>query len=336
MLRLLPPFDRRRFLIGAAGFAAPTLAAPALAQTSLRKAEISFQVDEDRLRALLGRRLREGLKRVFAEQGDFFAGEIVADAAGVLVTLRRAADFSLLAAALPRLDPGPARAAAPAEGLKLASLADSRTRIDFGAAVLDAQAALWRDRAKKMLEKALAPRKVSFADRDARGFALTLEGMDRAKWLAWIGGRIDLFFPATFALAPVALAPGPAAFSPRPFPRGDPTPPAIVDGEKILGNEDDVFLARVEGAGQEERLALELTRPGVDLFAARKSPVADKTAYALMFDRACAALAILDGAAGDGRMRLKVERGLGAGELADLILVGGSAPMVKQVDARFG
>ena len=79
-----------------------------------------------------------------------------------------------------------------------------------------------------------------------------------------------------------------------------------------------------------------LYRAGADVFAARSLPSADKTPYALMFDKALAATALLDGAASDGRMRLKIERGLDAMELAELILVGGSAPMVRQVEAKFG
>ena len=195
---------------------------------------------------------------------------------------------------------------------------------------------MWRDRAKKMLEKALAPRKTAFTDIDAQKFVLAVEGMDRARWLAWIGGRIDLFFPAVFSLAPVAPAPGPATFTPRPAPNGGPDQPVTVDGGKMLGNEDDVFLARVEGTGPGARLVLELTHPGADLFAARKLPVADNTAYALMFDKVLAARAVLDGAAADGRMRLKVEQGLGAADLAERIFLGGSAPMVRQVEARSG
>ncbi|MBB4198209.1 hypothetical protein GGD83_002002 [Rhodoblastus sphagnicola] len=321
----LSSLDRRRLLVGAAGFAMP-----ALAQTPLKKAEISFEIDEDRLRALFGRRLREGFKRLFPD------GEILADAAGAKITLRRPEDFSALAAVLPRLDPAPKSTAEPAQGLKLTKLADKAARIDFGAAALDAQAGLWRDRAKKMLEQALAPRKVAFADKEMRKFVLTVVGMDRAQWGGWIGGRIDLFFPAPFALAPVAAAPGPKTFAPRPFPRGGPDSAVVVEGDKLLGNEDDIFSARVEGKGSEERLVLELTRPGADLFAAKNLPAADKAAYALMFDRAVAARAVLDGPARDGRMRLNIEQGLGAADLAERILAGGSAPMVRQVEARFG
>jgi hypothetical protein len=314
MSALSPRIDRRRLLMVAAGFAAPALAAP-----TPKKADISFQIDDGRLRALFGRRLRDALARTLGDT--FFAGEAKADAAGVSVKLRRPEDLAKLSAALPRLG----------EGLQLAEPKDNATRIDWSAAALDAQAAIWRDRAKKMLEKALYPRVATFTDKDARNFALTVEGMERAKWLAWIGARIDLFFPAPFSLAPVAPAPGPTTISPRPFPRGGLDASVAVESAKILGNEDDIFRARADG----DRLVLELAPPGADLFAAKSLPVAEKTVYALMFDKALAALAALDGPASDGRMRLRIERGLGAAELAEMILIGGSAPMVKQVDARF-
>jgi len=341
MAAMLEKPDRRRLLLGAAGLLAPgfsasPLIAPVLAQAPPKSAEIIFAIDGDRLRVLLGHRLRDGLKRVFADRPDFFAGGITTDLAGVRVKLRRAEDVAALAVALPRLDPGLRPAAEPAQGLYITALAGGEARIDWSAPAFFAQASLWRDRAKKMLETALAPRKTAFTDTDAQKFVLALEGMDRARWLAWIGGRIDLFFPAVFSLAPVAPAPGPATFTPRPAPNGGPEQRVTVDGEKILGNEDDVFLARVEGTGPGARLVLELTRPGADMFSARKLPVADKTAYALMFDKALAAQAVLDGAAADGRMRLKVEHGLGAAYLAERIFLGGSAPMVRQVEARFG
>jgi hypothetical protein len=308
-----PFLDRRRLLIGAAGLAAPAFAAP-----SPKKAEVAFQVDDARLRTLFARRLREGLTRIL---GEVFFAEVSADAAGVKVKLRRPEDFQKLDAALPRL----------AGELKLGERKGDTTRIDWSAAALDAQARIWRDRAKKMLEKALGPRKPTFADKDDRNFILTVEGMDRAQWLAWIGARIDLFFPAPFSMAPVVPASA-TSFSPRPFPRGNLSATVAVDPAKMLGNEDDIFfVARAEG----DKLVIELTHPGAELFASKNLPAADKTAYALMFDKALAALCVLDGPAHDGQMKLKIERGLGAADLADLILIGGSAPMVKQVDARF-
>ncbi len=305
-----PSIDRRLLLLG--GLAAPAFAAP-----SPKKAEIAFQVDDARLRALFARRLREGLERILG--GTFFT-EVSADTAGVRVKLRRPEDFEKLEAALPRL----------AGEQKLRELKGDTTRIDWSPAALDAQARIWRDRAKKMLEKALNPRKPSFADKDDRNFVLSVEGMDRAQWLAWIGGRIDLFFPAPFSMAPVVPA-GPTTFSPRPFPRANLSAAVAVDPAKSLGNEDDIFVARAEG----DKLVLELTRSGAELFASKNLPAADKTAYALMFDKALAALCVFDGPAHDGQMKFRIERGLGAAELAELILIGGSAPMVKQVDARF-
>jgi hypothetical protein len=327
----IPPLDRRRLLFGAVGFAAPALAA-----TPANFAEIVFEVDGGRLRACLGRRLRDGLNRVFADRQDFFAGAIALDAAGVRVKLRRAEDMSALAAALPRLDPGLRPASEPAQGLSIGALAADEARIDWSEAAFAAQAGLWRDRAKKMLEKALAPRKALFFDRDARTFVLTAEGMDRARWLAWIGGRIDLFFPAVFSLAPAASAAGPATFSPRPFPGAGSVAPLAAESARMLGNEDDVFIARAQGSGAGERLALALTHPGADLFAAGKLPGADQSVYALMFDKALAARAVLDGPAEGGRMRLRIESGLGAAELAERIFLGGSAPAVRQGEARFG
>jgi len=308
----LPSIDRRLLLLGAAGFVAPAFAAP-----PLKQAEIAFQIDDPRLRALFGRRLRDGFVRILG--ADFFA-EIAVDAAGARVKLRRPDDYEKLAAALPRLG----------DGQNLGPLKDKAARIDWSAAALDAQARTWRDRAKKMLEKALAPRKASFVDRDDRNFVLTVERMERSQWFLWIGGRIDLFSPAPFSIAPVVAA-GPETFSPRPFPRAGLSAGVAVDPAKTLGGEDDIFVARAE----RDKLVLELTRPGADLFAEKKPPLADKTAFALMFDRALAALCVLEGPAHDGRMTLRIERGFGAAELADMILVGGSAPMVKQVDARF-
>jgi len=306
------PLDRRRLLLGAAAFAAPALAAPAA------KAEVCFQVDDSRLRALFARRLREGCARAL---GDGFFADITTDSAGARLKLRRAEDFSALAAALPRIG----------DGLGLGDFKNNVVRVDWSAAALDAQAQIWRDRAKKMLEAALGARKPAFVDKDARNFTLTVEGMDRAQWFSWIGARIDLFFPTPFALAPVAPAPGAATFSPRPFPRGRVNATVVVETGKTIGNEDDIFVARADG----DKLVLQLTRPGADIFATKNLPAADKTAYALMFDRALAALCVLDGAARENVLRLRIERGLGAAELAELIFLGGSAPQVKQVDARF-
>jgi len=317
--------DRRRLLLGVAGFAAP-----AAAQTPRQTADITFEIDEDRLRALFGRRLGDNLRRLFP---DSLVGDVVADAAGVTAKLRRAEQSAAVAAALPQLDP------APAEGLRLVPSTDpTRLRLEWSAASLDAQAALWRDRAKALLAKALASRNPILTDQDARRFVLAVAGMSRPQWLAWFGGRIDLFFPAVFALAPVAAAAGPSTFSPRPSPfaRGGLVATVAVEGDKLLGNENDVFSAGVEGQGADQRLILDLSRSGVDLFAAKGLPSGDRAAYALMFDKALAALAVLDGPAKDGRLRLRIDKGLGAAELAEAVRVGGSAPIVKQVAARFG
>ena len=45
--------------------------------------QIIFAIDGDRLRVVLGNRLRDGLKRVFADRPDVFAGALTADLAGV-------------------------------------------------------------------------------------------------------------------------------------------------------------------------------------------------------------------------------------------------------------
>ncbi|MCW2317176.1 hypothetical protein M2322_002730 [Rhodoblastus acidophilus] len=331
-----PWLDRRRLLLGVAGFAAP-----AAAQTPRQTADITFEIDENRLRALFGRRLGDNLRRLFP---DSLVGDVAADAAGVTAKLRRAEQSSAVAAALPRLDPSPAPARAPGEGLTLVSSIGptrpdpTRLRLEWSAASLDAQAALWRDRAKALLAKALAPRNPVLTDKDARQFVLAVAGMSRPQWLAWLGGRIDLFFPAVFTLAPVAAAAGPSTFSPRPSPfaRGGLVAAVAVEGERLLGNEDDFFSAGVEGQGADQRLILDLARSGADLFAAKGLPSGDRAAYALMFDKALAALAVLDGPAKDGRLRLRIDKGLGAAELAEGVRVGGSAPIVKQVAARFG
>ncbi|MCW2283087.1 hypothetical protein M2323_000766 [Rhodoblastus acidophilus] len=305
-----PLINRRLLLLGA-------LSAPAFAAPSPKRAEIAFQVDDARLRALFARRLRESLERMF---GATFFAEISAEPAGLTVKLRRPEDVEKLEAAVARLPGEP----------KLGGLKGGVVRLDWSAAALDAQARIWRDRAKKMLEKPLNPRKPVFTDKDDRNFVLGVEGMDRAQWLAWIGARIDLFFPATFSMAPVVPA-GPTTFAPRAFPHANLSTSIAVDPAKWLGDEDDIFRARADG----DKIVLELTRPGADLFASKNLPGADKTAYALMFDKALAALCALDGPARDGVMTFRIERGLGAAELAELIAVGGSAPAVKQVDARF-
>lgn len=321
--------DRRRLLLGVAG-----LAAPAAAQSARQSAEITFEIDEDRLRALCGRRLGDNLRRLFP---DSFVGDIAADAAGATVRLRRAEQMAAVEAALPRLDPSPSPS--PTEGLKLVASNDpARLRLEWSAATLDAQAALWRDRAKILLAKALAPRNPAITDKGARQFVLAVAGMSRPQWQAWFGGRIDLFFPAVFALAPVAAAAGPNTFAPRPSPlaRNGFVGAVVVEGDKLLGNEDDLFSARVEGLGADQRLMLDLTRAGADLFAAKALSATDRAAYALMFDKALAALAVLDGPAKDGRLRLKLDKGLGAADLAEGVRIGGSAPIVRQAGARFG
>ncbi|WP_210207189.1 hypothetical protein, partial [Rhodoblastus acidophilus] len=91
-----PWLDRRRLLLGVAGFAAP-----AAAQTPRQTADITFEIDENRLRALFGRRLGDNLRRLFP---DSLVGDVAADAAGVTAKLRRAEQSSAVAAALPRLD----------------------------------------------------------------------------------------------------------------------------------------------------------------------------------------------------------------------------------------
>jgi hypothetical protein len=297
-----------------------------------------LSVDGRAARVSLNIELRDNLLILCRDLKIALNGDLSLADDAVLARPAQAGDAQILIAALPRIDPTLRSASEPSEGLSVVKLPDGALRIGLTDVARNSRIRLWRDRGRLEIEQALARREgvrwATLTLPDESSFLLTLENWSRAQWERWIGGQIDLFFSGKFSLAPLAAGDAKGEY-PRAYAGAASAPHVAIDAAKRLENAGDMVFARVEGVGTDERLILQWPRPGVHAIGQKALPTSDKSALALMFDSAVAALVELEGAAVDGAMRCKVTAGLSARQLGELILKSGSPPVLRQVDARF-
>jgi hypothetical protein len=314
---------------------------PAAAEPAPKQAWVTFAIDGVAARKYLNNELRDRVQHVCGALRLALKGPLSIKDDAVLAPLAQVDDAARLIAALPGVDPTIRPALEPSEGLSVTRAPDGVVRIALTELARHSRARLWLDRGRLTFEQALSrsPRTQcsSLPLPDGESFVLTFEHLSRAQWAGWIGGRVDLFVFGKFSIAPLAppAATGERVNFPRSLAEGASAPPVAIDTEKWLNSLEDMVVARVEGGGSGERLVLQWTRPGVAEINRQALPTGDKTSLALMFDKALAALIELDGAATDGVMRCRVTAGLAARRLSELILLSGSAPPLKQVDAHF-